>query len=192
MVELLNKGVAPASLWDGLFLTAGELLMRQPGIVGLHCVTSTNALHYAYQTSGNDETRRLLLLQAAAFLPLFRQAMTGRGKLGDAAASTRWRRPRSKGDGPAAVEEIFADVSKDRTLAARKTLALLEQRRRRGRAADGGGPAADLRQGHRLARLQVQLGRAGGLLPRRRRPGATATWPRACSTCAAPATATTT
>ena len=32
--------------------------MRQPGIVGLHCVTTINALHFAYQTTGNDETRR--------------------------------------------------------------------------------------------------------------------------------------
>ena len=44
-------------------------------------MTSANALHYAYQTSANDETRRMLMLQAAAFLPMFRQAMLGRGKL---------------------------------------------------------------------------------------------------------------
>ena len=47
-------------------------------------MTSTNALHYAYQASGDDQTRRLLLLQNAAFLPLFREAMGGRGKVGDA------------------------------------------------------------------------------------------------------------
>src|SRR5207302_6411010 len=81
VVELLNKGIAPASVWDGLFLGAGELLMRQPGIVGLHCVTSTNALYYAYQASGNDETRRLVMLQNAAFLPMFLGAMKGRGKV---------------------------------------------------------------------------------------------------------------
>src|SRR5206468_6295446 len=84
VVELLNKKIDPASVWDGLFLTAGELLMRQPGIVGLHCVTTVNALHQAYQASGNDETRRLMLLQAAAFLPLFREAMVRRsGPLAD-------------------------------------------------------------------------------------------------------------
>jgi hypothetical protein len=43
----LNRGVAPQSIWDALFLGAGELLMRQPGIVALHAVTSTNALHFA-------------------------------------------------------------------------------------------------------------------------------------------------
>src|SRR5262249_33203341 len=75
VVEVLNKKIDPASVWDAMLLTGGELLMRQPGIVGLHCVTTVNALHYAYQATGNDETRRLMLLQAAAFLPMFREAM---------------------------------------------------------------------------------------------------------------------
>src|SRR5262249_39821446 len=66
IVGLLNKGVDPSSVWDGLFLRAGELLMQQPGIIGVHCVTSANALHFGYENSGNDETRRMLMLQAAA------------------------------------------------------------------------------------------------------------------------------
>jgi hypothetical protein len=123
VVELLNKGVAPASVWDGLFLTAGELLMRQPGIVGVHCVTSTNALHYGYTASGNDETRRLLLLQAAAFLPMFRQFMTGRGAVGDVRLDAL-----EKADGRETLEGIFGDVSKDKLAAARKTLAWLDGR----------------------------------------------------------------
>ena len=72
VVELLNREVAPQSIWDALFDAAGELLMRRPGIVSLHAVTTTNALHFAFQQSANDETRRLLLLQNVAFLPLFR------------------------------------------------------------------------------------------------------------------------
>ncbi|MBX6316276.1 MAG: twin-arginine translocation signal domain-containing protein, partial [Isosphaeraceae bacterium] len=78
VVELLNRGIAPQSLWDALFDGAGELLVRQPGIVSLHAATSTNALHFAYQASSDDQTRRFLLLQNAAFLPLFREAMAGR------------------------------------------------------------------------------------------------------------------
>src|SRR5205807_6853084 len=84
VVQLLNKGVAPSSVWDGLQLGAGELLMRQPGIVGLHTLTTTNAMRYCYDACGDDATRRLLLLQCAAFLPLFRGAMTSRGKVDDA------------------------------------------------------------------------------------------------------------
>jgi hypothetical protein len=125
VVELLKKGIHPNSIWDGLLLMAGELIMRQPGIVGIHCVTSTNALHYAYQTTGNDETRRLLMLQSAAFLPMFRQAMGGRGKLADVKID-KLEKAEVKNDPAEAVEEIFADVSKDKMLAARKTLALMD------------------------------------------------------------------
>src|SRR5687767_14907189 len=71
-VELLNKGVGPQSIFDGLFQGAGELLMRTPGILALHATTFTNAIYYAFQHCHDDNTRRLLLLQNAAFLPLFR------------------------------------------------------------------------------------------------------------------------
>jgi hypothetical protein len=100
--------------------------MRQPGIVGIHCVTSVNALHYGFQTSGNDETRRMLLLQAAAFLTLFRENMRGRqGGLADRQLDTlEALAPQAAGAG--AIEEIFAEVGRDRLVAARKTLGLLQ------------------------------------------------------------------
>jgi hypothetical protein len=120
VVAHLNGGVAPASVWDGLFAGAGELLMRQPGIVGLHTLTTLNALHFAYQTSGVDATRKLLLLQAAAFLPLFREAMHGRGKVG--AERIDAIEPAAGGD----VGEVFAVLSKDRAAAARLALGLLK------------------------------------------------------------------
>jgi hypothetical protein len=126
VVELLNKGVDPSSIWDGLFLTAGELLMRQPGIGGLHCVTTANALHFAFQASGNDETRRMLMLQAAAFLPMFRQFMGGRGKLSEDLKIDTLEKAELKSKGKEAVEEIYADVGKNGMDAARKTLALLD------------------------------------------------------------------
>lgn len=125
VVELLKQGIHPDSVWDALFLTAGELIMRQPGIIGIHCVTSTNALHYAYQTSASDETRRLLMLQAASFLPMFRQFMMGRGKLADVKID-KLEKAEVKSDPREAVEEIFNTVGKDRLLAARQTLALME------------------------------------------------------------------
>jgi hypothetical protein len=125
VIELLNKGIDPASIWDGLFLTGSELLMRQPGIGGLHTITTMNALHFAYQNSGNDETRRMMMLQAAAFLPMFREFMSGRGKLPELCVD-KLEKADSKAHGAAAVEEIFADVSKDKTSAARKALALLD------------------------------------------------------------------
>src|SRR5262249_44116426 len=63
VVEQIGKGISTSSVWDAMFLGAGELLMRQPGIVGLHTLTTANALRYAYDASGDDSLRRTLLLQ---------------------------------------------------------------------------------------------------------------------------------
>lgn len=125
VVELLGRKVGPRSIWDALFVGAGELNVRQRGIVALHAVTTTNALRYAWQISGNDDTRRMLLLQNAAFLPLFRGAMEGRGQVRpfeldqlapqDVSAET-----------PAAIDEICAEISGDRLAAAGKLLGFLK------------------------------------------------------------------
>jgi len=123
VVGLLNDGVDPGSVWDALFLGAGELLMRQPGITGVHCVTSTNALHFGFRTSANDETRKMLLLQAAAFLTMFRQNMQARG-LQDLRIDTLEPMD-APANGPEAIQEIFAAVPQNRVTAARKTLGLL-------------------------------------------------------------------
>jgi hypothetical protein len=123
VVDLLKRGVGPQSIWDALHVAAGELLMRQPAIVALHAVTSTNALRFAYQTSGDDETRRLLLLQTAAFVTMFRESMTRRGQVKDVTISELT--PDEKGD--AAPDEILADLNQDPMLAARKLLGRLKQ-----------------------------------------------------------------
>ena len=120
-VELLNRGVAPQSLFDAFFDGAGELLMRQPGIQSLHATTFTNAVHYAWRHARDEETRKLLLLQNAAFLPLFRGNSKDKGLHIDTLEAAPL-----KASGPAAIEEIFADVSKDRLLAARKILSYLQ------------------------------------------------------------------
>lgn len=123
VVELLNREVDPASIWDGLFITAGELLMRQRGIVALHSMTSMNALHWLYQTSGVDETRKMLMLQAAAFTSLFRRSLGRPAQQGvniDALEQIEIQ-------GPNAIDDIFANVSKDRLRATRQTLSVLKQ-----------------------------------------------------------------
>ncbi len=125
VAELLKSEIKPERIWDALFLTAGELLMRQPGIVGLHCVTSVNALHYGFQASASDQTRKFLTLQTAAFLALFREAIKGRGNLADAKVATL-PKAEEKLEGDKAVEAIFEAVSKDRMAAAQKTLAFLD------------------------------------------------------------------
>jgi hypothetical protein len=123
-VAMLNRGVAPQSIWDALLVGSGELLARQAGIVSLHAVTSSNALFYAYRANQDDATRRLLLLQGAAFVPMFRAAMQGRGKLAD--VDLRTLEPLTLSPAADSIGEIFADVSDERMTAARKTLAYLQ------------------------------------------------------------------
>ena len=123
VVELLNRGIGAQSIWDGLFDGACEMLMQDPGIRTLHAVTTTNALHFAFKTSGNDESRRLLVLQNAAFLPLFRGSPDGRKK---ALFIDQLEPVKLKSSGSEAVTEIFAEVSRDRVTAARKVLAYLK------------------------------------------------------------------
>ena len=122
VVELLGRGAGPQSIWDALFQAANEMLMRKPGITTLHSCTSANALHYAYQNTGSDETRRLLLLQNAAFIPLFRDR--GGAQTGVEIDKIEPEPPKESGD--KAVEEIFADLSSDKMQAARKALSYLK------------------------------------------------------------------
>jgi hypothetical protein len=125
VTETINQGVSPQSVWDALFLAGGELLLRQRGIVSLHALTSTNAFRFAYDTAADDMTRRLLLLQNTAFLPMFREAMKNRGSIGDVDITQLAAEP-AKQSGTGAIEEIFANVSGDRNLAARQSLAALQ------------------------------------------------------------------
>ncbi len=130
VVGMLNRGVAPQSIWDALLVGAGELLARAPGIVSLHAVTSSNALRFAYEASDNDDTRRMMLLQNAAFVPLFRDAVKSRGgELADIKLDglEPLRAESGAADDRGAVEDIFVDVSDDRLRAARKTLAYARQ-----------------------------------------------------------------
>jgi len=121
-VELLNRGVAVQSLWDAYFDGAGELLMRQPGILSLHATTFTNAAHYSFQHCRDEETRKLLVLQNAAFMPLFRGNSRDKGTHVDTIEPAALGEP----TGPGAVAEIFAEISRDRLTAARKVLGYLK------------------------------------------------------------------
>lgn len=97
--------------------------MCKPGIVSLHAVTSSNALRYAFDAAADDETRKMLLLQNASFVPLFRNAL---GKADERRIDQLEAEP-PKAKGRDAVAEIFADASRDRMTAARKALGYLNQ-----------------------------------------------------------------
>ncbi len=119
-LELINRGVAAQSIWDAHFSGATELLMRRPGIVSLHAVTATNAFHFAFENNGHDATRRLLLLQNAAYLPLYR------GDILKGVQVDRFEPIALEAPGTGAIDEIFAEVSRDRLVAAGKMLSYLQ------------------------------------------------------------------
>src|SRR5882672_416698 len=128
-VDLLKAGVSPRSLWDALFPAGGEILMRRAGILSIHAMTTFNALRFVYETSADDETRRLALLQAASFAPLFR------GRL-DKDVAIDQVEPQT-----ATLEDVFVDVSKDKPSASRKVLGYLK---------DGGDADALMDEARRL------------------------------------------
>ena len=121
--KLLNAGIAPESLWDAVSLASAELMMRSPGIVAIHATTSANALHYIFGASGDDTTRKLALLQAVGWQPLYRgRAKPPASPVIDALEPIK---PGSSGDD--AIGEIFDTVSENKTEAARKAIGYLSQ-----------------------------------------------------------------
>jgi hypothetical protein len=120
VVERVNGGLSPQSVWDAVFLGAGELLMRQPGIVGLHTLTTANALRYAYGATGDDDTRKVLMLQAASFLPMFRNQMGA--KVGDDRIDMLSARQE---DREFSVKDVYAELTKSKPLAAQTAFTVL-------------------------------------------------------------------
>ena len=126
VVELLNKGISPQSVYDSLFAAAGEMLMRQPGIIALHASTTTNAMHHAFHAWATDETRRLILLQNAAFLPMFRNLMPGRGPVGEARIDELTQTTTEDEGSTSIIEQSFANLQLKPMLAARQAFTYLE------------------------------------------------------------------
>ncbi|MCA9052238.1 MAG: hypothetical protein KDA75_00300 [Planctomycetaceae bacterium] len=65
----LQTGHATAgAIWDAVHLMAGEIVMRQTTIRSIHAVTSTNALHFAFNNCSRTDTRLFILLQAVGWM----------------------------------------------------------------------------------------------------------------------------
>jgi hypothetical protein len=125
VVESLNRATSPRSVWDAITGAVCETVMRQPDFNSLHAVTTVNALHYAYQTVGETETRLLIMLQAAAFTTMFRDELNSRIKYDDRIDELEPLELDSSG--VETIDEILAALSVDRRMAARKTLASLDE-----------------------------------------------------------------
>lgn len=108
------------SAWDAVHLAAGELMMRQPGIFGIHTVTSAHALRYAFETAGDPETRLLMLLQAIGWMCQFTNFMsTTRGGL-KSVEEVEIQPAKLAGTPAEAIEEVLSLVGKQPAEAAAK------------------------------------------------------------------------
>ena len=122
-----EKGAGSKAIWDAVFQGAAELLMRQPGLVSLHALTSTNAFYYCYRTTREERLRRYLLLQNVSFLPLFR------GTPKDSILQIDSLEPKASDlEAKLALDDIFASLRQDKLGAAAKALAFLSEPERAG------------------------------------------------------------
>lgn len=122
VLDLVNRKIAPQSIYDAMHLAAAELLMRQSGIVSLHAATTTNALRFLFNQVGTPLTRKLLLLQNAAFLPLFREAMQARGDIGNSMIDSLVA---VEAQEPITVETVFDAVGREPLQAAQYAMSFL-------------------------------------------------------------------
>lgn len=121
-VELLEAGKCKAgAIWDAAHLAGGEMMMRQPGIAGLHTLTSGNSMQYAFLSSKKTETRLLLLLQGLAWMCQFRNLLDS--KRDKDVRITQLEAGAIAESPEAATEEILSAISTDRAEAAAKAYA---------------------------------------------------------------------
>jgi hypothetical protein len=82
VAQLLADGVPAGAIWDGLRLAASEMLFRlarseerNAQLLAVHPLTILNAFYFAYRRTAVESTRRLLLLQATAWMPAARDLL---------------------------------------------------------------------------------------------------------------------
>ncbi len=139
--KMLAEGIHPQALFDSMFLMAAELVSRQPAIVPLHAVTTTNAMHYLYQHVYDDSLRCWLLLQSASFLAHFRDAANLRQSL----SSHRIDSLVSKEESEPTLDQIFGRIRKERDQGALDTFQYLQR---------GGPPEELIRKARELVFLK--------------------------------------
>ena len=123
VIDLLKHGVSIDSIWEALFATAAELVLRRPSVVPVHAQTSANAFHYVFRHAQAEDTQLLALLQSAAFMPGFHR------RVGNARPDLRIEDLEplaASGNGADALREAFSELPGDRIAGARKALHYLQ------------------------------------------------------------------
>ncbi len=122
--ELHASRAAAGDVWDAIHLAAGELMLQQPGIYGIHTVTSSSALRYAFESAADPSVRLLMLLQGLGWMCQFRKFMAGK---------PQGLRPEKITDlnpvegVPPDVERTFAMIGKDAAAAATQAMTFARQ-----------------------------------------------------------------
>ena len=123
VIDLLKHGVSTDSIWEGLFATAAEVVLRRPSVVPVHAQTSANAFHYVFRHARAEDTQLLALLQSAAFMPGFqRRVHSSRSDL----RIDELEALAVSGDGVEGLRDAFSEVLHDRAAGARKALHYLQ------------------------------------------------------------------
>ena len=126
-VDLLDHGVSANTVWEAVAMFAAEVILRKNDIVAVHANTTADAMRYCYAASETEAARRLLLLQAVAFMPRFRELSIPR-------PNARERRIDTAEPMPAgSLDDIFDTLARSRYSAVRQALGWLDV---------GGSPAA--------------------------------------------------
>ena len=129
-VDMLNEGIGAHTVWEAVAMFAAEMILRRNDIVAVHANTTADAMRYCFAASDTDAARRLLLLQAVAFMPRFLQLSAPR-------PGTRDRRIDTIEPMPAgSLDEIFDTLGRNRYSAVRQALGWLDAGGKPGALAD--------------------------------------------------------
>jgi hypothetical protein len=84
MAAALRAGLGAPAAWDAVVLVGADVFQRRPGrrstdgrgaLLPVHAVTVASALRSSFEAARDDVTKRLLLLQAAAWVARVRDAL---------------------------------------------------------------------------------------------------------------------
>lgn len=112
VAQLVAGKARSGAIWDAVHLSAGEMFMcAQKNSEPLHANTAANALHYAFQASGHNETRLLIMLQAIGWMCLYRAALVRKGWLREPKQINELAETKIPDRQDEAIEEILAHLS---------------------------------------------------------------------------------
>jgi hypothetical protein len=112
VAQLVGGRARAGAIWDAVHLSAGEMFMcAQKNSEPLHAHTSANALHFAFQASGQPEHRLLIVLQALGWMCLYRGALVRKGWLREPKQINELAEAKIPDRQDEAIDEILAHLS---------------------------------------------------------------------------------